>query len=158
MTSKTEQGQWSFTGGFGRHGSQWIDILSRKPFNTDRPESFAAFTCRNKAIALTIPSKHLQTKLISISAIVKAEFIKILKTSERNILKTTVFDQDIQTMKRNSKKRVANFMLIKIRYPNHRHGSDVLYFVLINYGWVWEIVLPMASVWTDQSNQEIREE
>jgi len=25
MTSKTEQGPWSFTGGFGRHGSQWVE-------------------------------------------------------------------------------------------------------------------------------------
>jgi len=27
MTSQTEKGPWSFTGGFGLHGSQWV-----KPF------------------------------------------------------------------------------------------------------------------------------
>ena len=26
-----------------------------------------------------------------------------------------------------------NFMLIKIRYPNHRHGSDFLCFLFMNY-------------------------
>ena len=26
MTSQTEQGLWSFTGGFGRHGSQWVKL------------------------------------------------------------------------------------------------------------------------------------
>ena len=26
MTSQTEQGQWFLTGGFGRHGSQWVNL------------------------------------------------------------------------------------------------------------------------------------
>ena len=30
-------------------------------------------------------------------------------------------------------KSLQNFMLIKIRYPNRRHGSDFLCFFLMNY-------------------------
>ena len=30
-------------------------------------------------------------------------------------------------------KSSQNFMLVKIRYPNHRHGSDFLCFLLMNY-------------------------
>ena len=30
-------------------------------------------------------------------------------------------------------KSSQNFMLIKIGYPNHRHGSDFLCFLLMNY-------------------------
>ena len=30
-------------------------------------------------------------------------------------------------------KSSQNFMLIKIRYPNHRHGSDFLCFLFMNY-------------------------
>ena len=30
-------------------------------------------------------------------------------------------------------KSSGNFMLIKIRYPNHRHGSDFLCFLFMNY-------------------------
>ena len=31
------------------------------------------------------------------------------------------------------RKNSQNFMLIKIRYPNHRHGSDFLCFLFMNY-------------------------
>ena len=31
------------------------------------------------------------------------------------------------------RKSSQNFMLIKIRYPNHRHGSDFLCFLFMNY-------------------------
>jgi len=44
-----------------------------------------------------------------------------------------VFDMASQTINsswRNSSKRLENFMLIKIRYPKHRHGSDFLRFLL----------------------------
>ena len=30
-------------------------------------------------------------------------------------------------------KSLQNFFLIKIRYPNHRHGSDFLCFLFMNY-------------------------
>ena len=37
-------------------------------------------------------------------------------------------------------KSSQNLMLIKIRYPNHRHSSDFLCFLLMNYEWVWEVL------------------
>ena len=37
-------------------------------------------------------------------------------------------------------KILQNVMLIKIRYPNHRHGSDFRCFLFMNYWWVWEAI------------------
>ena len=37
-------------------------------------------------------------------------------------------------------KSSQNLMLIKIRYPNHRHSCDFLCFLLMNYEWVWEVL------------------
>ena len=47
-----------------------------------------------------------------------------------------VFDMVSQTIRNswiNSSKSSQNFMLIKIRYPNHRNGSDFLCFLFMNY-------------------------
>jgi len=40
-----------------------------------------------------------------------------------------------------------NFMLIKIRYPNHRHGSDFLCPLFMNNQWVWEKLFYILFVW-----------
>ena len=34
-----------------------------------------------------------------------------------------------------------NFMVIKIRYPNHCHGRDFLCFLFMNYWWVREVLV-----------------
>ena len=43
------------------------------------------------------------------------------------LLKPFIIPGEIQS------KSLQNFMLIKIRYPNHRHGSDFLCFLFMNY-------------------------
>ena len=47
-----------------------------------------------------------------------------------------VFDmasQMINNSWRNSRLKLVNFMVIRITYPNHGHGSDFLCFLLMNF-------------------------